>query len=125
MFTTEQEIHEIQNFIIQLNSMRDSIVIVEGKRDALALKKLGFAGMMIEFHRFGGMVNFADYVARYKRLIILFDSDKKGRHLTRKTIELLQHRIKIDLSFKRKLTTITRGKIVYVEQLICYESQLI
>lgn len=105
--------------------MRDSIVIVEGKRDALALKKLGFAGMMIEFHRFGGMVNFADYVARYKRLIILFDSDKKGRHLTRKTIELLQHRIKIDLSFKRKLTTITRGKIVYVEQLICYESQLI
>jgi 5S rRNA maturation endonuclease (ribonuclease M5) len=122
MLITEQEIHEIQNFIIQLNSMKDSIVIVEGKRDTFALKKLGFVGLIIEFHRFGGMINFVDYVARYKKLIILFDRDKKGKHLTRKTIELLQHRVKIDLSFKRKLTTITRGKIVYVEQMTCYES---
>jgi 5S rRNA maturation endonuclease (ribonuclease M5) len=105
--------------------MRDSVVVVEGKRDAFALKKLGFSGQIIEFHKFGGIVNFADYVARYQKLIILFDRDRKGRYLTGKTIQLLQRRTKIDLSFKRKLTVITKGKIRFVEQLVCYESYLV
>jgi 5S rRNA maturation endonuclease (ribonuclease M5) len=125
MIITEQEIHEIRNFIIRLNSMKDSIVIVEGKKDAFALKKLGFAGQIMEFHKCGGMINFADSVARYEKLIILFDRDRKGNYLTRKTIELLQRRTKIDLSFKRKLTVITRGKIMFIEQLVCYESYLV
>ncbi|MEK6908090.1 MAG: toprim domain-containing protein [Thermoproteota archaeon] len=125
MLVTEQEIHEIRNFVFQLNLMKGSIVVVEGKRDASALKKVGFSGQIIEFHKFGGIVNFADYVARYEKLIILFDRDRKGRYLTGKTIQLLQRRTKIDLSFKRKLTVITKGKIRFVEQLVCYESYLV
>jgi len=125
VLVTEQEIQEIKKFVLQLNSMKDSIVAVEGKRDASALKRLGFSGEVIEFHRFGGIVNFADYVARYEKLIILFDRDRKGRYLTGKTIQLLQRRTKIDLSFKRKLTSITNGKIRFTEQLICYESYLV
>ncbi|HET9009857.1 MAG TPA: toprim domain-containing protein [Nitrosarchaeum sp.] len=125
MLVTEQEIQEIKKFVFQLNSMKDSVVVVEGKRDAHALKKLGFSGQVIEFHKFGGIVNFADSVARYERLVILFDRDKKGRYLTGKTIQLLQRRTKIDLSFKRKLTVITKGKIRFVEQLVCYESYLV
>ena len=125
MLVTEQEIHEIRNFVFQLNLMKGSVVVVEGKRDASALKKLGFSGQIIEFHKFGGIVNFADYVARYEKLIILFDRDRKGRYLTGKTIQLLQRRTKIDLSFKRKLTIITKGKIRFVEQLVCYESYLV
>ena len=125
MLVTEQEIHEIRNFVFQLNLMKDSVVVVEGKRDTDALKKLGFSGQIIEFHKFGGIVNFADYVARYEKLIILFDRDKKGRYLTGKTIQLLQRRTKIDLSFKRKLTLITKGKIRFVEQLVCYESYIV
>lgn len=125
MFVTEQEIHEIRDFVFQLNLMKDSVVVVEGKRDSLALKKLGFSGQVIEFHKFGGIVNFADSVARYQKLIILFDRDKKGGYLTEKTIQLLQRRTKIDLSFKRKLTVITKGKIRFVEQLVCYESYLV
>jgi 5S rRNA maturation endonuclease (ribonuclease M5) len=125
VLVTEQEIQEIKKFVFQLNSMKDSVVVVEGKRDAHALKKLGFSGQVIEFHKFGGIVNFADSVARYERLVILFDRDKKGRYLTGKTIQLLQRRTKIDLSFKRKLTAITNGKIRFVEQLVCYESYLV
>ncbi len=124
MLVTEQEIIELKNFISELNSMKDSVVIVEGKRDSVALKKLGFTGKVLEFHRFGGMVNFTDSVAKYKRLIILFDRDKKGRRLTGKTIQLLQRRTKIDLSFKKRLREITKGKIMFIEQLVCYESYL-
>ncbi len=124
MFITEQEIHDLKKFVFQLNLMKNSIVVVEGKRDVNALKNIGFSGKIIEFHKFGGIVNFADSVANYEKLIILFDRDRKGRYLTGKTIHLLERRIKIDLSFKRKLASITKGKIRYVEQLICYESYL-
>ncbi|MEK0376422.1 MAG: topoisomerase [Nitrosopumilus sp.] len=124
MLVTEEEIIGLKNFIFQLNSMKDSVVVVEGKRDSIALKKLGYSGKILEFHRFEGMIDFADSVSKYKRLIILFDRDKKGRTLTDKTIQLVQRRTKIDLSFKRKLRGITKGKIMFIEQLICYESYL-
>jgi len=125
VLVTEKEIIELKNFIFELNSMEDSIVVVEGKRDSTALKKLGYTGKVLEFHRFGGMIDFVDSVSKYKRLIILFDRDKKGRTLTDKTIQLVQRRTKIDLSFKRKLRVITKGKIMFIEQLVCYESYLV
>jgi len=124
VLVTEEEITELKNFISELNSMKDSIVVVEGKRDSVALKKLGYSGKVLEFHKFGGMINFTDSVSKYKRLIILFDRDKKGRRLTGKTIQLLQRRTKIDLSFKKRLREITKGKIMFIEQLVCYESYL-
>jgi len=124
MIVTEQEIIELKKFILQLNEMKDAVVIVEGKRDSQALMKLGFSGKVLEFYKFKGIVNFADSVSKYERLIILFDRDKKGRTLTEKTIQLLQRRTKIDLSFKRKLQEITKGKIKFIEQLVCYESYL-
>ena len=124
MIVTEQEIIELKKFILQLNEMKDAVVIVEGKRDSQALIKLGFSGKVLEFYKFKGIVDFADSVSKYEKLIILFDRDKKGRTLTEKTIQLLQRRTKIDLSFKRKLQEITKGKIKFIEQLVCYESYL-
>ena len=125
MLVTEQEITQLKKFIFELNSLKDSIVAVEGKRDSTALKKLGYSGKVLEFHRFGGMVNFADFAAKYENLIILFDRDKKGRYLTGKTIQLLHRRTKVNLFYKRKLQEITKGKIMFIEQLVCYESYLV
>ena len=122
MRVTEQEVQDVRNFILLLNSQVDSAVIVEGKRDSAALKKIGFSGKVLELHKFGGMIKFVDSVAKYQRLIILLDGDRKGRYLTGKIIEQLQHRTKVDLSFKRKLVSITKGKIRFIEQLVCYES---
>ena len=121
MFVTEQEISELQKSVFQLNS-GNGIVVVEGKRDFNALRKLGYQGKILEFHKFGGINNFADSVAKYKKIILLFDRDKKGRYLTGKTIQLLQRRTKVDLSYKKKLRQITKGKIMFIEQLVCYES---
>ena len=116
----ESEIIQLQNFIHSLNSKKDSIVVVEGKRDTSALKKLGYSGNICEFHSFKGLARFADSVAPYKNLIILFDGDRKGKYLTSKIISRLEHRIRIDLSFKRKLVTITKGKIRHIEDLSTY-----
>ena len=122
MRVTQQEVQDVRNFILLLNSQVDSVVIVEGKRDSIALKKIGFSGKVLELHKFGGMIKFVDSVAKYQRLIILLDGDRKGRYLTGKIIEQLQHRTKVDLSFKKKLVSITKGKIRFIEQLVCYES---
>ncbi len=125
MNITEQEIEDLKNLVILLNTKQDSAIIVEGKRDSAALKKIGVSGKILEFHRFGGMIDFTDSVAKYENLIILFDRDKKGRYLTGKTIQLLQRRTKVNLSYKRKLREITKGKIMCIEQLDCYESYLV
>ena len=118
---SEKEIDDVKKFIKHLNSKKDSIIIVEGKRDSIALRKLGFSGKILEFHSFKGMVNFSDSVAKYKSVILLLDGDRKGRYLTKRIIDLLEHRTKIDLSFKKKLVSITKGKIRFIEQLVCYE----
>ena len=122
MKITLSEIEAIQNFIASLNSKQDSIVVVEGKHDSAALKKLGFSGKVCEFHSFKGLTKFADSMSSYKRLILLLDHDRKGRYLTSKIISQLEHRIRIDLSFKRKLVMITKGKIRHIEDLSWYES---
>ena len=121
----EDEIAEIKKFIDLLNSEKDGVVIVEGKRDSAALVKLGYSGKILEFHRFNGMIKFADSAAKYHKIILLLDGDRKGRYLTKKIIGLLEHRTKIDLLFKKKLVTITKGKIRFIEQLVCYESYLV
>jgi len=121
----ESEISEIKKFVNLLNLQKNSAVVVEGKRDSAALIKLGYSGKILEFHRFNGMIKFADSAAKYRKLILLLDGDRKGRYLTKKIIGLLEHRTKIDLLFKKKLVTITKGKIRFIEQLVCYESYLV
>lgn len=116
----ESEIFQLQNLIHSLNSKKDSIVVVEGKRDTYALQKLGYSGNICEFHSFKGLARFADSVSSYKNLIVLFDSDRKGKYLTSKIISQLEHRVKIDLLFKKKLVSITKGKIRHIEDLSKY-----
>lgn len=118
---SEEEIHDVKKFISYLNSQKNGVVIVEGKRDSSALKKVGFKGKILEFHKFKGLIRFADAASQYERLIILLDGDKKGRYLTAKIIEQIQHRTTIDLSYKKKLVSITKGKIRFIEELGCYE----
>ncbi len=122
MQTSSQEIQELKSFISTLNLQTNSVVIVEGKRDSAALKKIGYSGVVLEFHKFGGLIKFADSVAQYESVIILLDRDRKGRYLTGKIISQLERRTRVDLSFKKKLVSITKGKIRFIEQLVRYES---
>ena len=121
----ESEIAEIKKFMDLLNSQKDSVVVVEGKRDSAALMKLGYSGKILEFHKFNGMIKFTDSAAKYRKIILLLDGDRKGKYLTKKIIELLERRTKIDLLFKKKLVSITKGKIRFIEQLVCYESYFV
>ncbi|MBI5188018.1 MAG: hypothetical protein HZA07_02945 [Nitrospirae bacterium] len=59
-------------------------VIVEGKRDALALRRLGLVGEIITLHRGKSLYEFCGDVAeRFHRVIVLLDWDSKGENLNR------------------------------------------
>ena len=120
----ESEIVQLKKFIAQINSSKKSVIIVEGKKDAEALRKIGCLGRITEFHKFYTITDFADKVSKYHEVILLFDWDHKGRYLTRRAIKLLERRTKINLIEKKKLHRITRGKIKFIEQLVNYESGL-
>ena len=115
-----QDVSQVQEFVHSLNSISNSIVVVEGKRDEDALKKLGYNGKICQFHSFKGLIKFADSMPKYKNLILLLDSDRKGRYLTKRIISQLQHRMTVDLSYRKELTVITKGRVKNVEDLSMY-----
>ena len=114
------EVFKVRDFIKSLNSEHHSIIVVEGKRDEQALQKLGYTGKICQFHSFKGLIKFADSMPKYKNLILLLDSDRKGRYLTKRIISQLQHRMPVDLSYRKQLTIITKGRIRNVEDLTLY-----
>jgi 5S rRNA maturation endonuclease (ribonuclease M5) len=114
------DISKVKDFVKSLNSTHNSIIVVEGKRDEYALKKLGYSGKICQFHSFKGLMKFADSMPKYKNLILLLDSDRKGRYLTKRIIAQLQHRMTIDLSYRKELTVVTKGRVKNVEDLIMY-----
>jgi 5S rRNA maturation endonuclease (ribonuclease M5) len=112
-------IKDIDDFILSLNveSNRNSIVIVEGKRDIEALYYLGYKGNIKAYHHYRGTTNFVDQCAlNYKKLILLMDSDKKGKIITKKILSQLNGRT-IDLNYKKKLLQITKGRIKKIEEI--------
>lgn len=59
-------------------------VIVEGKRDVIALKKLGLEGQIITLHRGKGLYDFCEEIAeQFTKVIILLDWDERGESLYR------------------------------------------
>jgi 5S rRNA maturation endonuclease (ribonuclease M5) len=63
-------------------SNRHFPIIVEGKRDAEALRKLGFTGEIITVHSGRAIYEFCEQVAeKYDRIILLIDWDDKGEQL--------------------------------------------
>lgn len=120
MQVSYDEVTEIRNLIQQLNADKKSIVIVEGKKDSKALRKLGYLGKVLVFHHFNGLTQFTDYVANYESLVLLLDGDRKGRYLTARIAEKLERRTSLNFSYKKKLISISKGKIRFIEQLSLY-----
>ena len=66
-------------------------VIVEGKRDANALRKLGLIGDIITLHRGKNLYDFcADLEEQFPKVVILLDWDNKGNTLYKTLSENLK-----------------------------------
>src|SRR5919206_1763973 len=81
----DQTIERLRSFVGMLNeeSERGSVIVVEGRRDAEALLRIGFTGNPAVFHHFKGIADFLDcHDDKDKKIILLLDMDRTGKHLT-------------------------------------------
>lgn len=80
---------KVQNIFDELCALNETIpIIVEGKKDELALRKLGAAGHIIKLNRGQTILNFCEEIAReYAEVIILPDWDSKGKQLFTKLLQ--------------------------------------
>ena len=122
-----EKIRELKEFVDQINneSTKDSLILVEGKRDLEALSYLGCSGNIQAYHNYKSIVDLADnFRVNYKKLILLLDLDDTGRIMTRKISYLLNQRY-IDNYYRNKIIRITQGKIRTIEELRSFYNSML
>ena len=113
--TFESE-RERQIFIKTLMELKDRAVIVEGKKDVIALMSLGLKEIIPLNNT--PLAEFAERTAEYVRksdiheVIILTDFDKEGRKLEKKLDLLLKsYKVRVNRRFRRILMGFGKGRI--------------
>ncbi len=87
-FERAERLREIFEALNEVN--KKFPIIVEGKRDVIALKKLGLEGEIITLHGGKGLYDFCEEIAeKFTKVIILLDWDEKGESLYRKVSQHL------------------------------------
>ena len=121
IYEREEIALKVREFIESLNNecKAGAIVIVEGRKDEIALREIGFNGEILVYNNFKGIINFVDYVSRKgRKVILLLDRDRKGRSLTSKILKKLDILCPHDsLNYKKKFVKITHCKIMCIENL--------
>lgn len=71
-----------EQLVAELITANKSIpIIVEGEKDELSLRKLGFKGMILKLNVGLSVFNFCERLTDYPVIIILTDWDRKGKEL--------------------------------------------
>ena len=98
---------ELRNWILDLKKFTaanpDWVVLVEGKRDVAALKRLGVENVWALKGK--GFHDVAEELShRFKGVVVLTDFDQQGERICRKlTAVLKSYGLKIDSSFRSRL----------------------
>lgn len=78
-----QRIERLKEVLEALYEINKRIpIIVEGKRDVSALRRIGLVGDIIALHGGKGLYEFCDDISeRFQKIILLIDWDEKGESL--------------------------------------------
>ena len=108
----------VRDFVRDLNHLAESdwAVLVEGKRDELAIRELGYSGdlaTITDFARSG-----RDAFGGSTKVVVLMDLDREGAILTARFVRKLSHEgIKSSLAERRRLKFASRGVFLHIENL--------
>ena len=102
-----------------------AVIIVEGKRDVIALKKLGIQGR-IETSTHQPLIVFTENLAKDKaQIIILTDWDRRGDILANKIATYLQNiGITANLDIRKRISLLVKRDVKDVESLYSYMVKL-
>ena len=91
-------------------------VIVEGKRDASALRNLGLMGDIITLHNGQDLYEFCDDILqRHNRIVLLLDWDRKGEDLNKIVSHNLKGHWEEYSSFRELLKILCQKEIKDIE----------
>jgi 5S rRNA maturation endonuclease (ribonuclease M5) len=117
-------IESLSSFMRKLNDEEDALVVVEGLRDAKALRDAGFVGELFMLCHQNNVLKLEDTASKHKKTILLLDNDNEGRKLAERTRRILNGRARIDMFYQRELLPASKGKIRHVEELGPYAERL-
>ncbi|AKB60467.1 toprim domain-containing protein [Methanosarcina mazei] len=122
-----KRLERIEELLLELSESaeRGAVIIVEGKRDILSMKKLGIKGSFELATRYS-LFNFSERIASLGcEVIILTDWDRRGDLLAAKLSEYFENfGVKPDLQIRNKLKLISQKEIKDIESLYTYVSKL-
>jgi 5S rRNA maturation endonuclease (ribonuclease M5) len=117
-------IESLSRFMRKLNDEEDALVVVEGLRDAKALRDAGYDGEVFMLCHKNSVLTLEGLASKHKKTILLLDNDSEGRKLSERTRRILSGRARIDMFYQRELLPASRGKIRHVEELASYADRL-
>ncbi len=116
---------EVREEIEELNRIFASIsedgnpVVVEGKKDAEALRALGVEVEILVFNRGESVTVFCERVAaEYRRVVILTDWDRTGRHLAHLLVDGFRSvGVECNMEYRARIAGLCRRETKDVEGL--------
>jgi 5S rRNA maturation endonuclease (ribonuclease M5) len=109
-----ERLREVFEILHDIN--QNAPVIVEGKKDALALRELGLSGEIIKLHGGKNLYDFCeDVVRQFDRVVLLMDWDKKGDELNRALSVNLNGLWEEFASFRELLKMLCQKEICHIE----------
>lgn len=117
-------VEAILNELIERSDNGD-IILAEGKRDIISLKKLGVNGT-IELVTHSPLSDVSERVAGEKKNVIIFtDWDRRGDILADKLFkDLVYLGVSVDVQLRSKLSSLVKKEIKDVESLNTYVTKL-
>ncbi len=109
-----ERLREVFEHLIEVNITVP--VIVEGKKDASALKSLGVTGEIITLHNGKNLYDFCDdIIHRFHRVVLLSDWDRKGEDLNKILSAYLKGHWEEYSSFRDLLKVLCQKEIKDIE----------
>ena len=108
----------LTDFARDLNHLSEAgwVLLVEGPRDARAMRRLGYRGPMVTVGEVGRRG--AGALGDARKVVILTDLDQEGATLAARFVKALKHEgVKTSLSERRRLKAASRGVFLHVENL--------
>jgi 5S rRNA maturation endonuclease (ribonuclease M5) len=113
-------IESLSSFVKNLNDEEGALVIVEGVRDARALRNCGYSGKLFMLCHNSNFAKLVTKVSKYKKTILLLDNDSEGKNLSKRVQKTLAGKARTDLFYQRRLLPASRGRVRHVEELSTY-----
>ncbi len=116
MLKEERVIEFVESVIEENNNVP---IIVEGKRDELALRKLGLKGKIIRLNSGNSLIEFCESIGKnYKKVILFLDWDEKGNQLSNSLEKILtSNGVECEITQRKNLYSLVGKSIRSVEEL--------